>query len=55
VNLRSGYPKDGTGLLRRADDTLKLLQRIVRGEPTASHLIDGAVLTATIGGRVAYF
>jgi hypothetical protein len=55
VNLREGYPKDSTAMPRRADDTLKLLGRVVRGEPTAPHLIDGAVLTATIAGRVAYF
>jgi hypothetical protein len=55
VNLREGYPKDSTAMPRRAADTLKLLRQIVRGEPTAPHLIDGAVLTATIGGRIAYF
>jgi hypothetical protein len=55
VNLREGYPRDGTAMPRRAEDTRKLLGRILRGEPSAPHLIDGAVLTATIGGRAAYF
>jgi hypothetical protein len=55
VNMREGYPKDGTAMPRRAEATLKLLEQILRGEPTAPHLIDGAVLTATIAGRVAYF
>jgi hypothetical protein len=55
VNLRHGYPKDGTAMPLRAGDTLKLLQQIVRGDPAAPHLIDGAVLTAIIGGRTAYF
>jgi hypothetical protein len=55
VNLREGYPKDCTAMRQRAEDTRKLLQQILRGEPTAPHLIDGAVLTATIGGLPAYF
>ncbi|MBV9125985.1 MAG: hypothetical protein JO112_21750 [Planctomycetes bacterium] len=55
VNLRQGYPRNSTALPLRADDTLKLLEQIVRGEPDAPHLIDGAVLTATIAGRPAYF
>jgi hypothetical protein len=55
VNLREGYPKNRTAMPRRAADTLKLLQQVVRGDPTAPHLIDGAVLSAAIAGRVAYF
>jgi hypothetical protein len=55
VNLREGYPKDGSAMPRRVEDTMKLLGKILRGEPTAPHLIDGAVLTAAIGGRTAYF
>src|SRR5262249_51970329 len=55
ANLRTGYPKDGTAMPRRADDTLRLLRQIARGEPAAPHLIDGAVLTAVLGGRPAYF
>lgn len=55
VNLREGFPKNATAMPRRAAATLKLLEQILRGEPTAPHLIDGAVLSATIGGRTAYF
>jgi hypothetical protein len=55
VNLRNGYPKDRAGMARRSEDTLELLRQIAAGEPTAPHLIDGAVLTATISGRPAYF
>src|SRR5438132_9927093 len=40
---------------RRTDDTLSLMKQIVRGDSSAPHLIDGAVLTASIGGRQAYF
>jgi hypothetical protein len=55
VNLREGYPKDGSAMPLRAEDTLKLVGGIVRGQPAAPHLIDGAVLTATVGGRPTYF
>jgi hypothetical protein len=55
VNLREGYPKDSTTMPARTSDTSKLMGAILRGEKTAPHLIDGAVLTATIGGRTAYF
>ncbi len=55
VNLREGYPRDGTALARRAADTLNLLDQILRAEPSAPHLIDGAVLSTSIGGRTAYF
>lgn len=55
VNQREGYPKDGTAMPQRAEDTRKLLGRILRADPSAPNLIDGAVLTATIGGRMAYF
>ena len=51
--MREGYPKDGTAVPRRAEATLKLVGQILCGEPRAPHLIDGAVLGATIGGRPA--
>ncbi|MCI0458973.1 MAG: hypothetical protein L0Z62_18600 [Gemmataceae bacterium] len=55
VNLREGYPKGADRMPLRARDTAELLRRIVRGDPAAPHLIDGAVLTASIGGLLAYF
>jgi hypothetical protein len=55
MNLRDGYPAGPDRMPSRARDTAALLARIVRGEATAPHLIDGAVLRATIGGAVAYF
>jgi hypothetical protein len=42
-------------MLLRADETRHLIGRILRGERDAPNLIDGAVLTATIGGARAYF
>jgi hypothetical protein len=55
VNLREGYPRGTDRMPLRARDTAALLRDIVRGEPTAPHLIDGAVLPAGVGGLVAYF
>jgi hypothetical protein len=55
VNLRDGYPAGAGRMPLRARDTAALLKRIVRGDPAAPHLIDGAVLRALVGGQVAYF
>jgi hypothetical protein len=55
VSLREGYPSGPERMPLRARDTAALLARIVRGDPSAPHLIDGAVLAATIGGLRAYF
>jgi hypothetical protein len=54
VNLRQGY-KGPDRMRLRGQDTEALLGRIIRGDPQALHLIDGAVLTARIGGVQAYF
>ena len=55
VNLRKGYPKGPDRMPLRARDTSALLASIVRGDPDAPHLIDGAVLPATVGGTLAHF
>jgi hypothetical protein len=55
MNLRQGYPKDRSRMSSRAAETLRLLGQMVRRERGAPHLIDGAVLSAVIGGRTAYF
>jgi hypothetical protein len=55
VNLRDGYPSDSDRMALRARDALALLERIIQGDPAAPHLIDGAVLAASVGGLVAYF
>jgi hypothetical protein len=55
VNLREGYPSGPDRMPLRARDTAALLGRILRGDPLAPHLIDGAVLSASIGGLTAYF
>jgi hypothetical protein len=55
MNLRQGYPAGTERMPLRARDTAALLNRIIRGDPTAPHLIDGAVLSASVGGVVAHF
>jgi hypothetical protein len=50
VNLRSA----GT-MAERSRMTLELLGLIVRRDPAAPHLIDGAVLRGVVGGVLAYF
>jgi hypothetical protein len=55
VNLRQGYPKGDERMPLRARATEALLGRILTGDPTAPHLIDGAVLPALIGGVLAHF
>jgi hypothetical protein len=50
VNLRTSK-----GMAERSRKTLELLRQIVRGEPAAPHLIDGAVLRGWVGGVLAYF
>ena len=55
INLREAHPREPDRMSLRARDTEALLGRILRGDPTAPHLIDGAVLPALIGGVLAHF
>jgi hypothetical protein len=55
LNLRKGSPKSAEGMSLRARETRDLLRRIIQGSPDAPHLIDGAVLRTTVGGRLAHF
>jgi hypothetical protein len=54
-DLRSRYPKNRQGLKLRARETRRLLRSIAAGADDAPNLIDGAVLTTRIAGKVAYF
>jgi hypothetical protein len=54
-DLRSRTPPNMEGLKQRAAETRRLLRQIARKAPEAPNIIDGAVLTCTIAGRVAYF
>lgn len=55
VNLRDGYPKTSVGMLLRAQETRGQLERILKADPAAANLIDGAVLQASVGGVRAFF
>lgn len=55
ANVREpGFPSPAV-LEKRATTTEKLIGEIVRRLKTAPHLIDGAVLTRTIGGQLSFF
>jgi hypothetical protein len=55
VNLREGYTAGPDRMPHRARDTSALLGRVLAGDSSAPHLIDGAVLRASVGGLAAYF
>jgi hypothetical protein len=50
VNLRTKEP-----MAERSNKTLALLAQIIRHDPTAPHLLDGAILRGDIGGVLAHF
>ncbi len=55
VNLREGFPSGPGRMPARVKATSDLVREIVRGNPSAARLIDGAVLVGNIGGVPAYF
>jgi hypothetical protein len=55
VNLRERHPKTRDCMVLRQRDTRALLELIVKGDPAAPNLIDGAVLRASVGGVEAYY
>jgi hypothetical protein len=55
VNLRDRHPRTREGMLLRLQDTRALLELIVRSDPAAPNLIDGAVLRGSVGGVEAYY
>jgi hypothetical protein len=54
-DLRSGAAPNERGLQFRAAETKQLLKKIVRKSADAPNIVDGAVLTCRIAGRIAYF
>src|SRR5262249_11056988 len=54
-NLRDRYRGTPDRMLRRLRDTQALLDLILKGHPTAPHLIDRAVLRGSVGGIEAHF
>ena len=55
ADLRSQAPPNTEGLRQRAAETRRLLRKIARNADDAPNIIDGAVLTCAIAGRIAYF
>jgi hypothetical protein len=55
ANLRDSYPRNNAGMRLRAHDTRALLRQILRGEPDAPNLVDGAVLETRVAGLPARF
>jgi hypothetical protein len=54
-DLHERYPATAARMSLRARDTRAIIERIIRGDRSAPDLVDGAVLSATIGGRPAFF
>jgi hypothetical protein len=55
INLRDGFGSSGNPMPARADATAGLLHKIIEGDRTSPHLIDGAVLRGSVGGTEAFF
>jgi hypothetical protein len=55
INLRDGYVLTHTHLKARAQETRRLIDAMLRDNPHAPNLIDGAVFETAIGGVTAYF
>ncbi len=55
VNLREGFPSGPGRMPARVRATSDLVREIIRGNPAAARLIDGAVLEGSIGGLPAFF
>jgi hypothetical protein len=55
ADLRSRHSRNSEGLKIREAETRQLLRQIARRDQEAPNLVDGAVLSVRIGGRVAYF
>jgi hypothetical protein len=54
-DLRSRTPPNTEGLRQRAIETRRLLKLIARNAKDAPNIIDGAVLTCTVAGQIAYY
>jgi hypothetical protein len=54
-NLREGYQPNESGLIVRASVTRTRMAEIVTNPPTEPIVLDGAVLSSTVGGLPAYF
>ena len=55
VNLREGFQRNRKGLRERAIAGRDLIAKVVHGHAEAPNLIDGLVLTTSLGGIEAFF
>ena len=55
LDLRHRFQKNEAGMVARARLTRQAVEANIHGLPDAPNIIDGAVLTRQIGGRLAYF
>ena len=54
ADLRHGYQKNRNGMIKRSAETHRLIGSILRGDPDAPNIIDGAVLPVRLGHATAY-
>jgi hypothetical protein len=54
LDLRHRFPKNNIGLMKRARLTREAIEAAIQGRRDAPNIIDGAVLTAQIGGYRAH-
>ena len=54
ADLRHGYQKNMKGMIKRAAETQRLIGSILRADPDAPNIIDGAVLPVRLGHSTAY-
>lgn len=54
ANLRMGFPPNRAGLVRRARETRRHIERWLRGDADAANFLDGAVIEYSIGSRTVY-
>jgi hypothetical protein len=55
INLREGYPPSRYGMRLRAQATRRHIDAMLRDDPRAPNLIDGAVFETSLSGVRAYF
>ena len=54
ADLRHGFQKNMKGMIKRSTETHRLIGSILRGDPDAPNIIDGAVLPVRLGHATAY-
>lgn len=55
ADLKKGFPRSREGMIARGKRTSELIAEIISGTRSAPNLIDGGVLSSSIGGITGYF